>query len=217
MQIQNNIHKLQTVPVCVCVCVCVCFCTRVYARNTILWQFFVCFCFNECSFVDLVKHSVLTLVSEIRHYRNDPLLLLNTNFQRVSPFGATLLKHTRLGQDGITDPSLWLINTRFLQNHSFVPVCSVSRAKCIVDIDITKLWQGAAKFLDLVRGGLDLAAIRAHPFAFLFHVEPQVFQKNDSTARRLLTLALHIWPTAVLQESHLAAWYRDIYFNDTII
>ena len=52
----------------VCVCVCVCVCVR--ARNTILW---LCnsWGYNVHITVDLVKRGVLTLVGEIRRYRND--------------------------------------------------------------------------------------------------------------------------------------------------
>ena len=62
--------------VCVCVCVCVCACVRACVRSCVC----VCVClragiqhydYNLYIIVDLVNHGVLTLVGEIRRYRND--------------------------------------------------------------------------------------------------------------------------------------------------
>lgn len=96
-------------------------------------------------------------------------------------------------------------NTGDMLNPCTVPVCPVSSAKCIVDVDVTQLGQGAAEFLDILLFSFDLVAISAHSFALLLHMESQVLQQNDSTTRCLLTLSLHLRTAAVLQENHLAA------------
>ena len=58
--------------VCVCECVCVCACTHAggYGLRAInMYGYVLVLRFYISVFIDFVKHSVLTLVSEIRYYR----------------------------------------------------------------------------------------------------------------------------------------------------
>ena len=76
-----NSSLFVTFPVCVCVCVCGrCVCAHAHAhmhvyrwcvRNTLLWLYYQFWGFTVYNSVDLVKRGALTLVGEIRCYRND--------------------------------------------------------------------------------------------------------------------------------------------------
>ena len=65
------VHVAVHAHVCVCACVCVCVCARMCVVQAIQDVYILFLRFYASIFVDLVKRSVLTFVSEIQCYRND--------------------------------------------------------------------------------------------------------------------------------------------------